>query len=79
MKRTIEEMKELKAIELNAKALYIMSDLTNVWDYLYGVIEREAITEEEADQMVERISHSLAETYCFQLEEIRNAIRNIGK
>ena len=76
----IEELRAKKEIELNVKALYIVSlDLETVWDYLNGVIEREVITEEEADQMVERISNSLAETYCFQLEEIRNAIRNIGK
>lgn len=72
------KLRQLKAIRINAKALYIVSlDIEDVYDYLNAKIEKGYLTEDEADKMVESITNEVSEVYNYQFESIRRDVINL--
>ena len=70
MKR-IEDTKNFKEVLTVAKAIYVVSGLDEMHTYLFGKLELNHITEEDADKITNIVSLTYAKTTVSELNKIR--------
>lgn len=72
----IEHMRTMKTIKLNAKAIYLLSDLNEVWTYLWGKIDDKVISEDEADRILNIIDDECKNLTVAQINEFKKCLSN---
>lgn len=71
MKAVMTHKRELVKISKNVTALYLLSDMTEVWIYLWAKIDDNCLTEDEADAIVEQVNSAWADRTCEEIERIK--------
>ena len=72
----IEHMRTMKTIKLNAKAIYLLSDLNEVWTYLWGKIDDKVISEDEADRILNIIDDECKNLTVAQINKFKKCLSN---
>ena len=71
MKMKVERIARIKMYKKNAKALYLLSDLREAVEYLYGKVDMEYMTEEEADSILNEISEECKDMTVGEIEQLK--------
>jgi hypothetical protein len=78
--REKRHLREVKEIRKCAKALYIVSGLTQMCNYLRGAVyEIRSISEEEAEQIGFSVEEECAGLHVSYADEIRQMVLNAGE
>lgn len=72
-----KKMRIRRDIKLNAKALYIVSDLTEVYTYLFAKVDDGNITAQDADKIVEELNVECANILVGKIENIKKMIKEL--
>lgn len=78
MKRTAKELKKICMIRDVAKAIYLLSDLNEVWVYLNAQIDMDTINGAEADLIVDVITDQCKNVQHYQIENFRERLYEIA-
>ena len=77
LKNAVAHKELLKTIKLNAKAIYLLSDVREAYSYLDSRIGEYGITSNEIDEIFEEISEECADITMFQITELKEKIKSI--
>lgn len=71
MREVIKCKQERITIKRNVAALYLLSDLNEVWSYLWAKIDDNYITEEEAEKLLDEVTDFYANKTFAEIQNIR--------
>ena len=74
MMNKVNEIKRMKEYGKVAKAIYIVSGLEQMNVYLDNLVMIEYITEEEMDEIIDKVTDGLANVTVGDFEKIRNMV-----
>lgn len=76
--KVAERKKQLNMIRLNAKALYILSDLSEMYSYLNEKVEAGMIDEAESDNIMWEVTNECATVTVGRINLLREMINQLG-
>ena len=74
MMNRINEIKRMKEYEKVAKAIYIVSGLEQMNIYLDNLVNMEYITDEQMDEIIDKVTDGLANVTVGDFEKIRKMV-----
>lgn len=74
MTNKMKEIERLRKYEKVAKAIYIVSDLEQMNVYLDNLVMMEYITEEQMDEIIDKVTDGLANVTIDNFEKIRKMV-----
>ena len=74
MMNRINEIKRMKEYEKVAKAIYIVSGLEQMNIYLDNLVMMEYITDEQMDEIIDKVTDGLANITTDNFEKIRKMV-----
>lgn len=74
MMNRINEIKRMKEYEKVAKAIYIVSGLEQMNIYLDNLVMMEYITDEQMDEIIDKVTDRLANVTVGDFEKIRKMV-----
>ena len=74
MMNRINEIKRMKEYEKVAKAIYIVSGLEQMNIYLDNLVMMEYITDEQMDEIIDKVTDGLANVTTDNFEKIRKMV-----